>query len=111
MTASSDARLIAREVLAADHDRCHLAAEPHLDLRQSVNEEIGTLQVTHHAYKKEIGGIWCRRDFLEFRLAQAIVDQPAGTVRLADLAVEGAPFIFRNEQDVVCESRHQPARA
>ena len=92
----------------ADHDRGHLAAEPHLGLRQRVDEEVGTLQVAHHAYIKEIGGIWCRRNLLEFGLAQAVVDEPARTVRLADLAVEGATLIFRDEQDVVGEARHQP---
>ena len=42
------------------------AAEPRLDLRQRVDEEVGTLQVAHHADIEEVGRVGRRRDRLEF---------------------------------------------
>ena len=99
--------MVARQVVAvADHHRAQCAAKPGAGRCQGIDEDVGSLEVPHHADVKQIRRIGSDDDRFEFGGAQSVVDQRVRDRRLAHLSAIGPPLIVRDEQQAIGEARH-----
>ena len=88
----------------ADHERSRRDAGLVPDFRERGEEEVGPLQVAHHADIEEVGRIGLRLHRNEFGIANAVRGDDEGAPRRANLGAEGLGLEGRDEDEGVGEA-------